>query len=186
MNKKNVMQIFIIIAAILLVGASSIGAYYAAISEKADAVENTFELGSITCDVLETFDKTTKSNVVIQNTSEVGAFIRATIVVTWASEDGSSVYSDVPVLGTDYSMTVNSSDWFVGSDGFYYYKDIVGSGASTANLIETAELLSTANAPTDFHLSIEIISSAVQANPTKAVGEAWAAVEWNGSELVSK
>lgn len=186
MKKINKIKLFIIIASIALICSTSIGAYYAITTERANAVTNTFELGSITCDISEDFDGAKKENVAIVNTSDVGAFVRAEIIVTWMSKDGKSVYSEKPALGTDYSMTVNDSDWFVSSDGFYYYKHIVGSGDSTSNLIETAAILSTANAPTDFYLSVEIISSAIQANPTKAVGEAWAAVEWNGSELASK
>ena len=186
MIRHNKRKIFIIIAAIALVCASSVGAYYAAVTEGTNVSINTFELGSITCEINEKFDKVIKSDVAITNTSEIATFVRANIIVSWATEDRTGVYSEKPILNTDYAMIINNTDWFIGTDGYYYYKNIVPSGDATTNLIESASLLETANEPDGFYLSIEIISSAIQANPKHAVADAWKVVEWNDTELVAK
>ena len=184
MKKTQGMKLIIAIACIILT-CSTIAGIYAVLMGKTDAVTNTFALGAITCDINETFDGIVKSNVSIRNTSEVEAFIRADINVTWMSNDGTSVYSDTPVLGIDYNMVLNQDDWFEGADGHYYHKGIVKSGELSDVLIRTAEMLNGATQPNGFHLSIEVISSSIQANPRKAIKDAWYVVEWTGAELSS-
>jgi hypothetical protein len=138
-------------------------------------VVNTFQVGQMSSQVIEDFDRTTttKSNVSIKNAGDTSAYIRAQVVITWVStRDNSVVSAQTPNPGTDYTITYGSSGWVQsGNDGYWYYTSPVESKASTANLIDTCTLIG--DAPEGYTLSVEIIADAIQADPTSAVLEAW-------------
>lgn len=52
----------------------------------------------------------------VKNTGNTDAFIRAQIVVTWKDANG-NVSATKPVEDTDYTMTLNTTDWFLGATG---------------------------------------------------------------------
>jgi hypothetical protein len=167
---------------VILFGA--IGAGYAAMTAQTNSVENNFDPGEITCQVSETFDGTTKTNVAIKHDGgSICAFVRAEIVVTWKSEDGKSVYGYAPVLGVDYTLSLNNTDWFEADDGFYYCKSSVDVGDTSPVLIYSVAPTSSVVVPDGFKLSVEIIAQAIQANPPHAVTDAWPAVICSGNEL---
>ena len=175
----------IIFLAGCLIFINLIGVCYAYLTEHSNKVNNTFELGSISCNIEEeSFDGIIKDNVSVKNTSEVGAFIRSKIITTWMSKDGKSVYSETPEPNKDYIININEKDWFIGTDGFYYYKYNVESKSNTSVLIDEARLLEDVTPPNGYYLSIEIISSAIQSNPSHAIEEAWEVVSFNGTNLV--
>lgn len=142
-----------------------------------DALKNTFVPAQVSCDVLEgqdgsTFDGTTKSDVKIKNTGETTAYIRAAVVVTWMSEDGTQVTATKPVEGTDYQITYNTdSDWVHSSDGFWYYTIPVDVDGQTDTLIESC--VCSVTPPDGFYLSVEIVASAIQSSPSTVVTEYW-------------
>jgi len=144
-----------------------------------DPLENTFDPSKVSCQVLEgedghTFDGETKTNVKIQNTGETDAYIRATVVVTWMSEDKKTVTASVPQENTDYSITYAiRSGWLKGADGFWYYTSPVAVDDSTKVLISDCHLLDTATIPEGFYLSVEIVASAIQSTPEYVVTQQW-------------
>ena len=69
-------------------------------------LENTFTDAYVACDVLETFDGITKTDVTIKNTGEVQSYIRAKVVVTWMSDDKTKVTALKPIDDTDYVMSM--------------------------------------------------------------------------------
>lgn len=182
-KRLNTKMLIIIISAMICI--STVGVCYAFLTKSSEEVLNSFTLGSISCEIDETFDGDIKKDVFVSNTSDVSVLVRSNIIVTWMSKDGKIVYSEVPELGKDYTMTINEEDWFVGSDGYYYYNDIVDSMANTSVLIEEAKMIEGVTPPDGFYLSVEIISSAIQSNPNSAVKDAWKVVEYNGTNLVS-
>lgn len=133
-------------------------------------------------------------------------YVRAVIVVNW-EEDGKegTYHATAPVAGTDYTLTLNTSDWFNGSDGFYYHKAMVDSNSTTAKLINSCTAITpgpdvydeNGNLETDYKLNVQLIAQTIQAlgttdndvngNPVAvgipAVEDAWkvVTVDSNGS-----
>ena len=165
MNKTAVL----LLAVILLAGAV-IGTTVAYLTTNTDSIANNFTYANVTCEVKESFDGNTKSNVQIKNTSNIPAYIRATYVVYWTDAAG-NVVTTVP---TEYSYSMSGSKtapWVVGTDGYYYYPTPVQPGdATTGSLVEC-----TWTHPNDpeYFLHVEIIASAIQSDPVSAVQEAW-------------
>ena len=139
-----------------------------------DSVNNTFTPAHVTCTVEETFNGTEKTNVQIKNTSDIPAYIRAYIVVTWKDADG-NVYGKLPVANTDYTMTMGPNGW-AQKDGYWYCNTAVASGANTPVLISNCEVKDNATIPDGYKLSVEIIAEAIQSVPDTAVKEAWGVV----------
>ena len=141
-------------------------------------LENTFTDAYVACDVLETFDGTTKTDVTIKNTGEVQSYIRAKVVVTWMSDDKTKVTALKPIDDTDYVITYAdeanaATNWEKGLDGYWYYKLPVNVGKETEELIESCSLKEGITAPYGYYLSVEIVASAIQSTPETVVKEQW-------------
>lgn len=159
--------VLLILAAVLAIGGT-----LAYIIANTVSVENKFTPGEVRCEVLEDFDKITKSNVRIKNTGNTAAYIRATYVVTWQKEDG-TVNGKMPVVGTDYTIEfAENSGWKLIGD-YWYYTSPVAAGGETGVLIASCKLAEGAAVPTGYHLSVEIIASAIQSEPKSVVAEKW-------------
>ena len=185
--KKYINKKSIIITSVVLLLLVAVGTTLAYVFTATDPVENTFKPSKVACAVVEnngtpvtgslinTGD--TKSNVQIKNTGDTDAYIRVAVVVNWMSADGSKVWAQKPIQGTDYTITYNLEDgWFDGGDGFYYYNAPVAPGGFTSVLIEEAKLIGTPPTGidnTEYFLSIEIVASAIQSKPTTTVSNQW-------------
>ena len=163
-----------VLVSVTLLCAIAAGATIAYLIDQTNAVNNQFTPSQVTSFVDETFENGVKSNVKIQNTGDVSAFIRAEIVVTWKNDDG-EILSGVPAMGTDYMMNLTTDDegtkWFV-KDGYFYFSEEVVANGKTTNLITEAKAFTTKRG-TDgktYYVSIEIISSAIQSQGVKADG----------------
>ena len=148
-----------------------------------DRVSNSFTPAHVSCEVKETFNGTAKSGVKIWNTSDVPAYIRAYIVVTWKDANG-NVYGQLPVAGEDYTMEINNNGWLKDTAGYYYYTSPVAAKDSTGD--STGVLISqcteaAGNAPAGCNLSVEIIAEAIQSLPARAVENAWDVTINNGT-----
>ena len=156
-------------------------------------LENTFTDAYVACDVLETFDGITKTDVTIKNTGEVQSYIRAKVVVTWMSDDKTKVTALKPIDDTDYIITYAdetnaATNWEKGSDGYWYYKLPVNVGKETEELIESCSLKDGITVPDGYYLSVEIVASSIQSTPPRVVTEQWdSGVNGvNGSTLIIK
>lgn len=171
-----------VLVSVALICVAATGATLAYLTATDDAVRNAFTPSQVTSLVVEEgFDKITKTNVKIQNTGDVSAYIRADIVVTWMDENG-NVLSYVPEEGKDYTIALNvgEGNWFTDGD-YYYWPNVVEANGVTDALISSA----TANYKNgDYYVSIEILSSAIQSVPDEAVESAWPAVKVSGGKLV--
>lgn len=156
-------------AIIMLIGAV-IGSTVAFLITNTGPVENKFAYASVSCEVKEDFNGSTKKDVQITNTGSIDAYIRATYVVNWVDAQGNIVAS-VPD-GYSYSLTENpGGKWTKGNDGYFYYLSPVASGASTPGSLVTCTVTYPENP--EYTLSVEILATAVQSAPAKAVQEAW-------------
>lgn len=164
---------FILLAALLLIFTVTAGSTLAYLITSSGPVENVFTPGQMGGNITENFDGTTKSDVSISITGDADAYVRAAIVVTWkdAAEDG-NIYGKQPVKGTDYSMSLNTLEWFDGGDGYYYCKSKVVKDGSSPVLIKSCSQIKACENPS-YKLDVEIIAEAIQAVPKTAVTEAW-------------
>lgn len=168
-NKKLILLISIVAILILALTAGTTLAWLKASS---GPVVNTFEPARVTSQVEEKTDKGIKSEVRIKNTSNIDAYVRATVVINWVDNDG-NVAAQKPVAGTDYTISYASdTGWWTVDDGYYYYSSAVAPEDMTGTLISKCEAVA-GKAPEGYSLSVEIIADAIQSVPDKAVSDAW-------------
>jgi len=150
-----------------------IGGTIAYIVTKSDKVENTFERVSVTSSVVVSNDV-----IKVKNEGDVDAYIRAAIVVNWMDDSGD--VRGIPPTADEYSLTVNTEDWYYDSGlDVYYHKEPVSSLEMTEVLVEEITVKSTV--PAGYKLSVEVVAEAIQAqgyldgsNPAKpAFADAW-------------
>ena len=112
--------------------------------------------GNIKVEINETVTTTTKSDVKVNNTSNVYEYIRAAVVGNWYDADGNVV---APWTG---SITPGTG-WTTGTDGFYYHTAKVAPGSATANLINSFTK-PTSPPVTGAHFEMKILVQAVASN----------------------
>ena len=181
------------LAAFALAGVLTVGGTVAYLVDQSNPVENVFSSTEVTCEVVETFDESGKKDVQIQNTGDIPAYIRAAVVINWVDSQGRVVPS-VPD-GYSYAMTGNlpaGSGWLAGADGYFYYaspvaafdNDPATSADMTANLIDSITV--TAPQSPEYFLSVDILASAIQAEPSSVVQGKWkVALDANGDIAMS-
>lgn len=166
-----------LLVSLLLVLGVAVGGTVAFLSTRTDSKENTFTPSEVTCEVTETFNNNVKSQVAVKNTGDTTAFIRAAINVTWMSNQDAAnqtVSAKVPLKDRDYSITfAKNTNWIQGADGYYYYQLPVDPQGSTGELIKECKLLNNASVPDGYHLSVEIVASAIQSAPYSVVQSMW-------------
>lgn len=179
-----------LLVSLLLVLGVAVGGTVAFLSTRTDSKVNTFTPSEVTCEVTETFKNNVKSQVAVKNTGDTTAFIRAAINVTWMKDEKAgteynaadqTVSAKVPLKGMDYSIKfAENTNWIQGADGYYYYKLPVDPQVSTGVLIEECKLQENASVPDGYHLSVEIVASAIQSAPDSVVQSMWHVTVENG------
>jgi hypothetical protein len=168
----------ILLVSLLLLITVGIGGTVAFIIDRTTPVENAFEMGRVDSEPIVA-QKDGKNTVSIQNTGDIDAYIRVAVIITWvASEtDGHTVtHVSEPMWQHDYYIeyAIEDTDWLQNAkDGLWYYVKPVAGGEITPPVILDYTKLSTAEPPEGYKLSIEVLSSAIQANPADAVIESW-------------
>ena len=164
------------IAIIMLIGAV-IGSTVAFLITNTGSVENKFAYASVSCEVKEDFNGSTKKNVQITNTGSTDAYIRATYVVNWVDAQGNIVAS-VPE-GYSYTLTENPGGKWTKMGDYYYYLTPVAPDDSTPGSLLTCTVTRPENP--EYRLSVEILATAIQSTPAKAVREAWGVTPTSGN-----
>ncbi len=160
------------ILALLLITLFAAGATLAYVLERTDTSKNTFVPVYV-----DSAPANTAGGISVTNTGEATAYLRAAIVISWVSVDGEGnptghYHSATPVEGVDYSIDYDSTGaWLLRSDGFWYHRTPVGAGATAEVLIKGITRLT--NPPEGYRLSVEILSTGLQASPTKVVEQTW-------------
>lgn len=120
-------------------------------------------------------DGNEKSDLHITNTGINDGYIRAAIVGYWVDQSGNIL---VPWNESDGTFSgFSSTDWFKGSDGFYYHKKVVAKGETTSKLFEKYTL--TADAPVvGATLQLSIVAQIVE--PAGIASNGWPVAVSNG------
>ena len=168
----------LLLALILVVGAAA-GGTVAWLTQTTETKNNNFEYGRVSCEVSETFTGgSTKEAVQIINHGNIPAYIRATYVVNWLDKDG-NIAASVPE-GYSYNLSENpDGTWTKGNGGYFYYLSPVAPGASTPGSLLTCTVTRPENP--EYRLSVEILATAIQSTPAKAVTEAWGVTPASGN-----
>ena len=190
-GKRSVLAL----VAVLLVLCVAVGGTVAYLTSSSGPVTNTFTPGEVGNTITEVIENGVKSNVAVQNTGNVDAYIRAKIVVNWANAQG-DVLAVVPQENTDYTMQLGTN-WQLLDDGMYYYKGVVAADALTNTtdndyLIKECKPTENYTPPEDgYNLQVTILSESIQADgmasaTETAVHNAWghsydAATGWSDS-----
>ena len=172
LNKKTA----VIIALCLVLVFSAATGVLAYLVSKPDPLPNSFVPARVTCAVEEQVSAGVYRNATVRNTGNVDAYIRAAVIATFQSADG-KVLATAPVEGTDYTVTWGGNGWQKGSDGYWYYANAVNPDGLTSNLIEVA---TQAAAPDGYELKLQIVATAIQSDPERAVEDAWGITPTNG------
>lgn len=171
MNKLAIL----FIAVVMLIGAV-VGSTVAFLVTETAPVENKFTYASVSCTVSETFNGTTKENVQIKNTGTTDAYIRATYVVNWLNKDGSIAPVPQGTIPNGYELSISENPgkaWTKGTDGYFYYLTPVAPGGLTDGSLVNCTVTYPQGVEPEYILSVEILATAVQSTPAKAVQEAW-------------
>lgn len=150
---------------------------FAYMYRKSASVDNTFVPAYVECAVNEEFADNTKTSVTVQNNGNTDAYIRVKIVSYWTDDEGNimGIPSKAPVF-------TPASGW-IPANGAYYYANKVPDGASTPSLLGSNIVLETS--PEGYHQVVEIFAEAIQAQPAKAVQEAWGATVGTNGAITS-
>ena len=172
LNKK----LLTLLVSFLVIAVFAVGGTVAFLYTTDGPKTNVFTPSQVTTKVEETISGTTKSNVMIKNTGDTDAWIRAYVVITWQDKDG-NVYGQMPVKGTHYTDWNLGNNWIPGEDGFYYYKKPVAPDGMTDVLIASISQTANSAPAADYYLNVEIIGSGLQSVPDDAFETAWASSE---------
>lgn len=182
-RSKN--YIFAVLAVFALLFSGVAGMSIAYLVHQAGLI-NRFAVAEVKASVEENFrpEQGEKADVCIRNESSVPVYVRAAVSVWWEDAAGSVLWG-IPAAGTDYEITWNLSDqpaagWVRGTDGFYYYTNSLEPADASDGQNRTEDLISSCkeiNADTHReegkYLVVDIAAQVIQADPPRAVTEAW-------------
>lgn len=158
-----------VIATVLLL-ALAIGGTLAWLSTKGAPIQNTFLPTKVTCKVTESFNGSTgvKSDVNVENTGTINAFIRVKLVTYRTNDAGEHIG------GTAEIPDFEPGEGWVKHDGYYYYtKPVEPNRTPEANLITSMTLNDAYTDADGGHQAIDVMAEAIQSVPEDAVKAAW-------------
>lgn len=171
--RKRMSRTAILLTAIIVLVGAVVGTTIAYLTQSVE-ITNTFKTATVSCEIASSGKQYS-----IKNTGSTAAYIRAAVVVNWKDQNG-AIAANVPE-GYSYTLSLNETDWVERSDGYYYYKNPVASGKNTAVLINSCT--PSEGVRSEYKLSVEVLASAIQSTPTKAVTEAWGVTVADGKIL---
>lgn len=162
----------LLVAIVLLLGVA-VGTTVAYLIDSTDRIENKFEYAKTDVTVTEELTGTTKSNVKVENKSNIPVYIRATYVVNWVDAFGNIVTPDPGEYV--YQLDVNPDNkWVQGKGGYYYYPTPVQpNGLTDGSLLNCTVTYPEGVATPEYTLNVEILATAIQSEPKDAVEAVW-------------
>ena len=167
------------IALIALLAISAIGVTLAFMFRKTNTV-NTFTPAQVSCTVHEKVDKaevtdrtaigSEKSDICVQNTGNVKAYLRVRLVSYFVDEE-ENITGELPSV---YPKLTLMEGWLPGEDNTYYCTEPIEPNGYTPVLCEpfTLQEKATRDGQTVYQV-VEVFAEAIQAEPVSAVAAAW-------------
>lgn len=165
-----------VIATVMLL-ALAIGGTVAWLTDTSPAVVNTFTPSHVSCEVEEDFNDRTgvKSDVRVQNTSDIPAFIRVKLVTYRTNGKGEHIG------GTADLPSFTPGEGWQEHNGYYYYTQPVQPQNFTGILIDEIQLQDPYTDADRGRQAIDVMAEAIQSMPATAVQEAWHVTIADGS-----
>lgn len=170
-NRGKRMRVFVAALLVLVIAGASIGGVAAYLSGTSQPVTNDLKTAN------EPALGVNADNSIVVNHYYFGyaVFLRAAVVVNWENTETHSLVAEVPVEGTDYSLTVDGTQWFRHTDGFYYYKGIIQENKVTAPVVKITPL----RERDGYQLTVKVVAQTIQAvGETDVGGKDPVEVEW--------
>lgn len=167
-----------LILSLCLIFALAVGTTFALLKASTDPVKNTFTAAKSEIKIDEDVTDGQKKSIVVKNTGTAVSYVRVKLVMNWVSEDGKTISAE-PV---DITPVINTPDWFLGTDGIYYYRmPVAANDGVTSNLLQKPITEPTEGKPDGCHLEVTVLAESIQAAPSAAVTESWGVgVDGNG------
>ena len=164
-----------LILSLCLIFALAVGTTLAYLKANTSPVTNTFKAATSEIKIDENVENGEKSSIQVVNTGTAVSYVRVKLVMNWVDGNGKVVSgNNLPKV-----TLKEGSDWFLGTDGIYYYKTPVAPTGQTSNLLD-GNPIKQPNAPEGCHLEVTVLAESIQAAPSTAVEGAWAVKVVNG------
>ena len=173
-----------LILSLCLIFALAVGTTFALLKANTAPVKNTFTAAKSEIKIDEDVTGGQKKSIVVKNTGTAVSYVRVKLVMNWVSEDGKTISAE-PV---GITPVINTADWFLGTDGIYYYRMPVAAndGVTTNLLQEGSPITEPTDKPAGYHLEVTVLAESIQAAPSAAVEGAWKVVKVVDGNLTAK
>ena len=168
-ERRSKARIILLLCCIAVAGLLGVQGTISWLTTKTESVQNTFTPAAVSCEVTESFNGTTKTNVNVFNTGDTDAYIRVKLVSYRVNAQNQRIGGQATIP----SFTPGEG-WVRGEDGFYYYMNPVAPEHSpTAPLIPSVTLTGSYSDADAGKQVIEVLAEAIQSEPAQAVKDAW-------------
>ena len=150
---------------VLLVGVA--GGSLAYLFTNSDPVTNTFLPAHVDSIPVESFSNNVKENIGAKNTSNIPAFLRATISYHWENAAG-QILAETPSVTIDETLG-ETIGWFKVGE-IYYYKNVVPADTAVSTYF-ISSISVNGTAPEGYHLVVDVLTEAIQAEGVDADGK---------------
>lgn len=165
-----------LILSLCLIFALAVGTTLAYLKANTSPVTNTFKAATSEIKIDENVENGEKSSIQVENTGTAVSYVRVKLVMNWVDGNGNVVSgNNLPKV-----TLKEGSDWFLGTDGIYYYTKPVARNCQTSNLLDGNPIKQPEDAPDGCHLEVTVLAESIQAAPSTAVEGAWAVKVVNG------
>ena len=171
-----------LILSLCLIFALAVGTTFALLKANTAPVENTFTAAKSEIKIDEDVTGGQKKSIVVKNTGTAVSYVRVKLVMNWVDDESGNV-SATPV---GITPVINTADWFLGTDGIYYYKmPVAANNGETTNLLQKS-ITEPTDKPAGCHLEVTVLAESIQAAPSAAVQGAWKVVKVVDGNLTAK
>ena len=157
--RRQTLKMLILVLATLLV--LLCGTTFALMYRQTAFLENQFDAAVVSCQIEETFNGTSKTEITVKNTGNIDAYLRLRLVSYWVDSNGNIIYKPSVPIPVPFA-----NGWIKGSDNTYYYPHPVSPEHSTLNLLGSEITLEDGQV-------IEVFADAIQSKPDTAVTKSW-------------
>ena len=167
-RRRNRSKTGTLLLSLLLIVTMAVGGTVAYLATHSGPIQNSFKPSFVDCEVKESFNGTTKSEVNVQNTGDTAAYIRVKLVTYRVNDDGQHIGGIATI--PDFTPGENWKEF----GGYYYYTLPVAPNAEpAADLIDSIALTGSYDDADGGKQVIEVMAEAIQSGPADAVGKSW-------------
>ena len=163
-RRRNRSKTGTLLLSLLLIVTMAVGGTVAYLATHSGLIQNSFKPSFVDCEVKESFNGTTKSEVNVQNTGDTEAYIRVKLVTYRVNDDGQHIGGIATI--PDFTPGENWKEF----GGYYYYTLPVAPNAEpAADLIDSIALTGSYDDADGGKQVIEVMAEAIQSGPADAV-----------------